>query len=140
MGAMPELNNDIRKFEQIGTHPASHKLAITEAVNFHESIGAERKAARFRYLRRRWSDRLRQHPKVRILNSDDPAQACAIGFVSVEGMSAVHLSEQLWAKERILASAIVTPGEYEGLRVMPNVYTTLEEIDTFAEAMERLIG
>jgi len=140
MGAVPELKNDIRKFEQIGTHPASHRLAITEAIDFHESIGAERKAARFRYLRHRWSDRLRQHPKVRILNSDDPAQSCAIGFISIEGADAIHLSDQLWAKEHILISPVVTPGEYQGLRVMPSVYTTLEEIDTFAAAMERLIG
>jgi len=28
--------------------------------------------------------------------------------------------------------------EYEGLRITPNVYTTLEEIDTFAGAMEEI--
>jgi selenocysteine lyase/cysteine desulfurase len=35
--------------------------------------------------------------------------------------------------------AIVTPGEYQGLRITPNVYTTLEEIDTFANVMEKII-
>jgi selenocysteine lyase/cysteine desulfurase len=35
MGADHELREDIRKFEQIGTHPASQRNAITEAVNFH---------------------------------------------------------------------------------------------------------
>jgi isopenicillin-N epimerase len=29
--------------------------------------------------------------------------------------------------------------EYSGLRITPNVYTTLNEIDIFAEAMERVI-
>ena len=29
--------------------------------------------------------------------------------------------------------------DFQGLRVTPNVYTTLEEIDTFAEAMEQVI-
>ena len=29
--------------------------------------------------------------------------------------------------------------EYQGLRVTPNVYTTLEEIDTFIMAMEDLL-
>jgi selenocysteine lyase/cysteine desulfurase len=28
--------------------------------------------------------------------------------------------------------------EFEGVRVTPNVYTTLEEIDTFAAAMEEI--
>jgi selenocysteine lyase/cysteine desulfurase len=139
MGADDSLRNDIRKFEQIGTHPASQRNAITEAINFHESIGVERKAERFRYLRRRWSNRLRDLPRVRILNNDDPRQSCAIGFVSVEGMDAVKLNAYLWGKHRIWTTALVTPGEYEGLRITPNVYTTLEEIDTFADVMEKVI-
>jgi isopenicillin-N epimerase len=138
-GADAELRDDIRKFEQIGTHPASQRNAITEAINFHESIGAERKAARFRYLRKRWSGRLRQLPRVKILNNEDPEQTCAIGFVSVEGFDAAKLVNYLWTKHRIWTTAVVTPGEYQGLRVTPNVYTTLEEIDTFADAMEKVI-
>ncbi len=35
--------------------------------------------------------------------------------------------------------AIVTPGEYQGLRITPNVYTTLEEIDTFTDVMTKII-
>jgi selenocysteine lyase/cysteine desulfurase len=45
--------------------------------------------------------------------------------------------EQLWAKWRIVATPI-NHAEYSGIRVTPNVYTTLEEVDTFAEAMERI--
>lgn len=59
MAAGKHLDNNIRKFEEIGTHPASQRNAITEALTFHESIGVERKAARFRYLRKRWTARLR---------------------------------------------------------------------------------
>ena len=108
-------------------------------MNFHESIGAERKAERFRYLRRRWSDRLRRLPGARILNSDDPEQSCGIGFLSVDSIEAAKLVEYLWAKHRIWTTAVVTPGEYQGLRITPNVYTTLEEIDTFAGVMEKVI-
>ena len=46
---------------------------------------------------------------------------------------------QLWDKWRIVATPIVH-AEYEGVRVTPNVYTTLEEIDTFAAAMETIAG
>jgi selenocysteine lyase/cysteine desulfurase len=139
MGAPDSMNANIRKFEEIGTHPASQRNAITEALNFHESIGAERKAERFRYLRKRWSEPLRKLPGVKILNSEDPEQSCAIGFVSVDGMEAPKLQQYLWNKYRIWTTAIVTPGEYEGLRVTPNVYTTLEEIDTFTDVMSKVI-
>ena len=43
----------------------------------------------------------------------------------------------LWEKWRIIATPIVHE-EYEGVRVTPNVYTTLDEIDTFSTAMEQI--
>src|SRR4051812_29334264 len=139
MAAPPEMSGNIRKFEEIGTHPASQRNAITEALNLSESIGLERKAERLRYLRHRWSDPLRQLPGVKILNSDDPEQSCGIGFISVDGLDAPKLSAHLWQKYRIWTVAIVTPGEYQGLRITPNVYTTLEEVDTFAGVMTKII-
>ena len=90
-------------------------------------------------MRKRWSNRLRDLPGVKILNSEDPEQSCAIGFISVDGFDAGPLVNYLWTKHRIWTTAVVTPGEYQGLRVTPNVYTTLEEIDTFAYAMEKVI-
>ncbi|MBL8237478.1 MAG: aminotransferase class V-fold PLP-dependent enzyme [Bryobacterales bacterium] len=139
MPAPASMDANIRKFEEIGTHPASQRNAITEALTFHDSIGGERKAARFRYLRKRWSNELRQLPGVRILNSEDPEQSCAIGFISIDGFNAPDLAKHLWEKHRIWTVAIVTPGEYQGLRITPNVYTTIEEVDEFTAVMTRII-
>jgi selenocysteine lyase/cysteine desulfurase len=129
---------DIRKFEEIGTHPAANHDAIAEALTFHDGIGSERKAARLRYLRNRWADRLRRNPRVKIHTSMDPAQSCAIGTVQLVGVPTGKVVSELWDKWRIIATPIVTP-EYEGVRVTPNVYTTLEEIDTFGDAMEKIV-
>jgi selenocysteine lyase/cysteine desulfurase len=128
---------DIRKFEEIGTHPAANHNAIAEALTFHEGIGIERKAARLRYLRNRWAERLKTTGRFRIHTSLDPAQSCAIGTVQVLGVETGKAVQQLWEKWRIIATPINHP-EYTGIRVTPNVYTTLEEIDTFAAAMERV--
>jgi selenocysteine lyase/cysteine desulfurase len=57
----------------------------------------------------------------------------------VDGIDAPKLSAYLWEKHRIWTVAIVTPGEYQGLRITPNVYTTLEEVDTFGDVMEKVI-
>lgn len=138
MPAPESMNSNIRKFEEIGTHPASQRNAVTEALNFHDSIGGERKAARLRYLRKRWSDRLRNISGVRILNSEDPEQSCGIGAVAIEGIESAPLIGHLWEKHRIWTTSIDMPGEYKALRITPNVYTTLEEIDTFADVMEKL--
>ncbi len=72
MAANPPQDENIRKFEEIGTHPAANHNAIGEAINFHETIGMHRKEARLRYLRHRWTDRLRDEPKVKFYTSLDP--------------------------------------------------------------------
>jgi selenocysteine lyase/cysteine desulfurase len=129
--------DNIRKFEEIGTHPAANHNAIAEALTFHEGIGSERKAARLRYLRNRWAERLGNNPKFRIHTNLDPAHSCAIGNVQTVGVPPAQVVSHLWEKWRIIATPIVH-AEYEGVRVTPNVYTTLEEVDTFTKAMERI--
>jgi isopenicillin-N epimerase len=129
--------DDIRKFEEIGTHPAANHNAIAEAMSFHEGIGTARKAARLRYLRDRWANRLRQHPRIRLHTNLDPAHSCAIGTVQITGVPTPKVVSRLWERWRIIATPIVH-AEYEGARITPNVYTTLEEIDTFATAMEQI--
>jgi isopenicillin-N epimerase len=128
---------NIRKFEEIGTHPAANHNAIAEALSFHEGIGIERKAARLRYLRNRWATRLQATGRFKIHTSMDPKQSCAIGTVQVLGIETGKAVQQLWDKWRIIATPI-NHAEYTGIRVTPNVYTTLEEIDTFGDAMEKI--
>ena len=132
-------SGDIRKFEEIGTHPAANHNAIAEALTFHEGIGIERKAARLRFLRNRWASRLARHPQIRIHTNLDPAHSCAIGTVQIASVPTPKVVAHLWEKWRIIATPIVH-AEYEGVRVTPNVYTTLEEVDTFAAAMEEMAG
>ncbi|HEX7200045.1 MAG TPA: aminotransferase class V-fold PLP-dependent enzyme, partial [Dongiaceae bacterium] len=134
MAAPESLTGDIRKFEEIGTHPAAPYLGIADALTFHEGIGAERKAARLRYLRDRWARPLAAHPNVRLHTSLKPGFACGIANVEILGVEPGPLAADLWRRHRILATPISHP-ECKGLRVTPSVYTTLEEIDRFAEAI-----
>ncbi len=130
---------DIRKFEEVGTHPAANHLAIAEALIFHETIGVERKVARLRYLRDRFARRLQTLDKVTMLtNLDDPAQAGGLSNVSVAGMDPGRIASHLWNTDRIIVTPIVHD-EFQGLRVTPNVYTTLSEIDAFVAAVERVV-
>jgi selenocysteine lyase/cysteine desulfurase len=139
MAAHKEQDADIRKFEEIGTHPAANHNAIAEALVFHNGIGVERRAARMRYLRERWMRRLAGQPRVRIHTSRDPAQSCGIGNVQIEGVDSRKLTAHLFDKYKIIVVPIMHE-EFEGLRVTPNVYTTLEEVDLFAERMEAVIA
>jgi selenocysteine lyase/cysteine desulfurase len=131
-------SKDIRKFEEVGTHPAANHNAIAEALAFHQAIGVERKAARLRYLSDRWITRVEKMPRVKILNSRLPEQAWGLSNVSLEGIDVSKAYDFLWSKYRIITAAIKRT-DYQGLRVTPNVYTTLEEVDTFAAAIEDLL-
>jgi isopenicillin-N epimerase len=131
------LAGNIRKFEEIGTHPAANHNAIAEALTFQRGIGLERKAARLRYLKNRWARRLEKLPAIRLLTSFDPAQSGGLALVNIEGVDPGDLSNHLWNKYRLIVTPIVHP-EFKGIRVTPNVYTTLEEVDTFAEVMEEV--
>jgi len=136
MAADTRQDNDIRKFEEIGTHPAANHDAISQALVFNENIGIERKAARLRYLRDRWANRLAENPKAKILHSADPAQSCGIGFLSFNGADAGKIHDALWSKYDIL-TARMQHAEYDGLRITPHVYSTVRDIDLFADAVEK---
>ena len=138
MAAPERMADDIRKYEEIGTHPAAPILAIAEALTFHEGIGVKRKEARLHYLKNLWAERLLQHDRVRLHTSLKPEFACGLGNVQIEGVDTGDLAKYLWDKQRIIVVPIRHP-EFEGLRVTPNVYTTLEEIDRFCDAMETVI-
>ena len=126
---------DIRKFEEVGTHSAAPRLAIGEAMLFHNGIGAERKEARLRYLSRYWMNRLKEIPKVSFNTSFADNQSCAIGNVAVEGVNPSDIGNYLMREHKIFTTPIIHE-EFRGLRITPNVYTTLKELDRFGNAME----
>ena len=145
--AAPEQqDNDIRKFEAIGTHPWAIRAGLGESLAFHQAIGAERKAARLRYLTLRWADALKANPRVKILTDlSEPVQAWGVAAVNIEGIDVRALAKFLMDEYRIVVVPLVggvppnSVFDYQALRVSPNVYTTLEEIDTFIMAMEEAI-
>ena len=100
---------------------------------FHRGMGADRKVARLRFLRDRWAKRLTaESSRVSVLTPLDNRQAGAIALFQVEGIDNVKLGAWLFDKHRIVNTPIVHP-EFKGIRITPNVYTTLDEIDVFAD-------
>ena len=138
MAAPEDRDENIRKFEEIGTHPAAPYLAIAEALSFHQGIGRDRKEARLAYLRDYWAKRLLKNDRVRLHTSLKPGFACAIAVVQIDGVDTGELVSWLWKKHRIMAVAIKHE-DFEGMRVSPNVYTMLPELDRFCNAIEHVI-
>jgi len=138
MAAPPSMDKNIRKFEEIGTHPAAMHNAILQALEFHEQIGDERKFARLRYLKNRWAERLSKVPGAKVLVELDPEQSGAFGTIHFDSIEPGKLSEELLAKHKIFVVGISTPN-FKGIRVSSNVYTSAAEIDRFCEAVETVV-
>ena len=130
--------DDIRKFEEIGTHPCPNKIAIGDALTFQQGIGSKNKEARLIYLRDRWAKRLLKNDRIRLHTSLKPGKSCAIATVEIKGIDTSAVAKELWDKYRIFVVAI-NHAEFTGCRVTPHVYTTIEEIDRFSDAMESII-
>ncbi len=64
-----------------------------------------------------------------------PGLAAGIANVHVEGLEVKALNEWLWRQHRIISVAIEHE-EFTGLRISPSVFTTIEELDRFCDAME----
>jgi selenocysteine lyase/cysteine desulfurase len=139
MAAPAKMNDNVRKYEEIGTHPAANHNAISAALAFHRGIGSDRKIARLRYLRDRWARRLLDaSDRVSVPTPLDQPHAGAIALLQVEGIEASALQAWLLDRHRILTVAINHP-EFSGIRVTPNVYTTLDEIDLFGDRIVEAI-
>lgn len=141
--AKPEQRDDIRKFEEVGTHPEANNIAIAEALTFHEAIGGARKDARLLYLRDTWAKRLLATRRVKLYTSlrgsaVPRASTGGVALVDVDGVDPMKLWAHLWDKHRIQLGATIHD-EFRGLRVSPNIYTTLEELDRFCSAVEDVI-
>jgi len=86
---------------------------------------------------------LRPGDEVLTTNQDYPRmittfQQRGLATVEIDGIDAGELSQYLWSHHRIIVVAIIHP-EFQGIRVSPSVYTTREEIDRFADAMEAIL-
>jgi isopenicillin-N epimerase len=133
MAAHEDMDDNVRKYEEIGTHPAANHNAIAAALAFHRAIGSERKIARLRYLRDRWARRLlAESDRVHVLTPLDSPDAGAIALLSVDGIDFGKLGGWLMNNYRIVTTGI-GHAEFSGLRITPNVYTTTDEVDLFAD-------
>ncbi len=124
----------IKRFEELGTRASTAELAIGEAIDFHLAIGAERKQQRLYELKKYWVDQVKSHPRVKILTPESSALSGALGLVCIEGIEASDIDTYLMSEHHIHVVGI----KYEkvnGIRVTPNVYTSLDDLDRFSKAL-----
>jgi len=136
--ASGETNPDsINRLNQTGTHPVYTDLTVTEALDYFNMLGAERKETRLRYLQHYWTDKVRNMPHIILNTPADPARSCAIANVGVKGKKPGELGDILLKKYKIYCAPI-DGANVHGCRITPNVYTTTEELDVLVRALTEL--
>ncbi len=129
--------SDIRKFESLGTRSFASEMAIGAAVDFHEMIGAPRKEARLRFLKNYWVDQVKDLPRVSFLQSKQPKMSCAIANIAVDGKKPEEVSGELFTKFKI-HSVGINWENIHGVRITPNVYTSLKDLDKLVGAIKQI--
>ena len=127
----------MHKFEHLGTRASSHERAILPAVLFCNGIGVQRKMDRLQFLKMYVVDRIKDIPNVKIQSPTDQLNGSAILLLSIEG----YQNESLIVKLEKEWGIHCTQAEIEnlsGIRISPNVFTQLSELDTFVEGIYTL--
>jgi selenocysteine lyase/cysteine desulfurase len=129
--------DDVLRLNHLGTHPVATHLAIANAIEYHQKIGAERKEARLRYLQNYWTSKVRSMPHIMVNTPADPDRACGIANVGVKNMKPAELTKTLFDKYKIWTVPI-DYANVHGCRITPNIYTTPQELDSFVKALSEL--
>jgi selenocysteine lyase/cysteine desulfurase len=129
--------NDIGRLNHIGTHPVHTDLAILDAIEYQNTIGLDRKAARLKFLQHYWTSQVRNLPRVVVNSPAEMSRHGGIGNVGIEGIEPAALAARLMQEYQIFTVAIDRPG-VRGLRITPNVYTTTDELDSLVTAIKEL--
>lgn len=137
LSAVEPDGDDIKKFENLGTRSFASEMAIGTAIDFHTLIGAQRKEARLRYLKEYWAFQAQKLPKVKIATSLLPKYSCAIANVGFEGWQAQQIEGKLFDRYRIHSVSIIHE-EVNGVRITPNVYTSLKELDFLVKGLTEI--
>jgi selenocysteine lyase/cysteine desulfurase len=128
---------NIKNLNHTGTHPVATDLAVNNAIDYFEKIGAKRKEERLRYLQLYWSDQVRNVPGIRVNTPADPSRSCGIANVGIEGMDPNDMAKTLMEKYGIFTVGIDYAGVV-GCRITPNIYTTPSELDVFVSALKEM--
>jgi len=136
-GAGEKEENNIRKFEHTGTRPFYIEEAIDKAIDFHDMIGSKRKEERLLFLKNYWMQKVQDLPKVKLHTSLKKEFGCAIGMFSIEGKEPGQVDGFLWDNYKIHAVGINWENIH-GVRITPNVYTSLKNLDRLVEAITTL--
>jgi isopenicillin-N epimerase len=137
----PAYATGMMKFQWSGTYPEFISAAASKAIKFYETIGSARKQARLRYLTDHWRTKVEGINGVRFYTDKDRHSSCGLGIFEWQRVDLEAVQKRLWESDKILVQFMKDYAgrakQLRGMRVTPNVYTSLAELDRFVAALKR---
>lgn len=127
----------ISKLENLGTHNIPAKMAVGQAINFHLSIGSQRKQQRLYDLKQYWINKLKGDNRFVIYTPSNPELSCALATVGIKGKEGSEVSSLLQRKHQIHTTNIKIQN-VNGVRITPHVYTRFEDLDRLVVALQKI--
>lgn len=138
----PDPQGAVHARVHTGTVNFAAFLALPDALDLHERIGAAYKQARLRHLRDRWVGAALETGAYQMLVPEDPRLQSALGAFRLRGRTSPADNQALAARlhDEFGIQAIHRDGLASGacVRVTPAVFTRTEEVDRLAEALRRI--
>lgn len=128
----------IEKFEHKGTISLAREEATHTAIQFHQDIGIKLKEARLRYLKNYWAKELQTNDNVQFYTSFEDKYAGGIALFGLKEGNIDAVSHKLETKFRIHHTK-TNLENIKGIRISPNIYTSLSDLDRFLEVITFLL-
>ena len=127
----------ITKFEELSVQSGPSLMAMGAALSYFNLIGRHSKETRLRFLKQYWVTRLAAAPHIRWYTPVGGSVSCTMVTLGVRGMKAPELEQRLHTEAGIHVGLIEWE-QYQGIRIAPNIYTGLGELDRLVEVLNRL--
>ncbi len=129
--------DDIRKFENTSAIPLPIFLTVFDAIEFHEIFGTKLKSARLNYMKNYWVNQVKDYKNVLINTPLENGKSCAIANFGIVGKKSTDIAKEFFEKYKIFSVGF----EMEfinGVRITPQFYNSLEDLDKLAKAIKEI--
>ena len=136
-GDVKQEADNIQKLGHYGTPAPPIWLCIPIAAEFNNRLTMSVKESRLRYLQQYWTERAGSIKGVKIWTPKSQAQSCALASFSVEGKKAEVVVDVLDSEFGVFTVIRKLKGRTV-VRVTPNLYNSVSDLDRLLEGIEHL--
>jgi len=136
--AYDEDPSNINKFTLVGTSPFHQWLGIIGAIEFLTLVPLKAKQKRLTFLSNHWITNLKSEIPELVSFGKYPNKNQFYGIQSFipKSLESEKLSRLLFTKYNINVKVVRQPGRSSSVRISPNIFNTVAELDYFVEKVK----